>query len=160
MTKKVAKKKVAKKRAGNTKIYTVQEVLDKYNLTPEEFQDLAQSINGFASHIKGNGITIAGLMSIGKAVKGRVKKATEVKVEAEANAPVIRMLEISHIKPPNNTRLYGIDHIKDENGVVIDKVKVVINVKNRFHEGAKGGVWIECEKINDRLFAHPPLERL
>jgi len=153
---KVAKKKVAKKKVGNHKIYTVQEVLTKYNLTPDKFQSLAQEVLK-PSHITDTGITSVGLMIIGKAVKKIVRDDVNAKVEAEANAPIIRDLQICGMKPPNQSRLWCIDWIT-VNGKREGK-KVVVNVTNRVHEGAKPGVMIKCEKIDDGLFTHPPLER-
>ena len=149
-------KKVTK--ARNTKIYPVAVVLEKYNLTPQEFQDIAQEINNFQKYIVGTeGITVVGLMQVGKAVKklkGAVKKkhveAQEVIKQEEADAPIIREL-LTCGQPPNKLKLWCKCPHTDS--------KVVVNVSRKVHDGYKLNQTLLCEKIADGLFVHPPVER-
>jgi len=162
-TKVILKKKVAKRKPGNTKIYPVREILEKYNLTPQEFQEIAQA-NLKPKHITSTGITLVGLMMVGKAVK-KLNKAEEKKaeekaeeiVEAEKESPNIRKLEVGPFKPPNHLRLYCIDYIT-VNGVQ-ERKKVTVIVTRKIHDGAKSGTSLLCERIEEGLFRHPPLER-
>lgn len=162
--KKAAKKKVAKRTPGNTKIYPVREILEKYNLTPQEFQDMAQA-NLKPTHMSTKGITSVGLMMIGKAVKklGRSKekahKAELARIkDAESDCPKMRELEICAFKPPNHLRLWCIDWVKQENGPPVGQ-KVTVIVTKKVHEGSKPGAPLLCERIEEGIFRHPPLER-
>jgi len=155
-TKVILKKKVAKRPA---KIYSVAETLEKYNLTPQEFQEIAQTIPEFTKQIVPKGITKSGYMMVGKAVKKLNKaivKKVEEKVEAnriaEEEAPNIRYLQVCEFKPPNQQKLWCIDTI---DGV---QSKVVVNASPKFVAGVKKGVSIRCERITEGLFAYKPLE--
>ena len=157
------KTETKKKRARNTKIYPVREILEKYNLTPQEFQDLAQEVLK-PSHIATDGLTNIGVMMIGKAVKklqradtAKAKKKVEKVKEAEAESPNIRNLQVCGFRPPNKLRLWCIDNIMVDGEKKQEKVVVIVTRK--IHEGAKVGAPLLCERIEEGLFRHPPLER-
>ena len=148
-------KKVAKKKAGNTRIYSVEYVLNKYGITPQQFQDMAQSLKNFSKHIRGTEcITLTGLASIGREVKRLAKKKASDLKQAEENAPEIRDLRVCAFKPPNTLKLLCIDTIV-VNGEEKEE-KVAVNVSRRNHMGIKCGTTITCERISEGQFVHPP----
>jgi len=160
-TKKKASKKMddgtpTKKKVGNHKIYPVPEIMEKYNLTLDEFQAIGQKALKPDVHIKKDangdlGITLQGLMQIGKAIKKRDREAVEKAVMAEESAPTIRELEICIHKPPNLQKLYAIDRVEG-----LEPKKVVVNADRRFAAGVKAGTIIKAERIAEDLFAHIP----
>ena len=139
-----------KKKPGNRKIYEVPYILNKYNLTPTEFQELAQQlfIGKHIQHVKPTGISSVGLMMIGKAIKGRKKTVKAAKDKKEADAPLVREL-LTCGKPPNQLRLWCKCPHTDS--------KVVVIVPKKIHLGYKPNQKLLCEKINDGLFRHPPM---
>jgi len=149
-------------KARNTKIYPVTHVLEKYNITPAQFQEIAQESLNPQKHIQkaedgSMGLTIQGLMMIGRTVKKRDRATQAVhddKQDAikkvEANADLIREIQVCEFKPPNKLKLWGIDPITS--------TKVIINVPRKIHDGAKKGTMLLCERIDDGLFSHPPLD--
>ena len=152
-TTKSTQKPKAKKKAGNHRIYPVEYFLEKYNLTPDAFQALAQA-NLKPIHIKaGQGVTFAGLLQIGKAIKKQQRDAVAVVVKAEKDAPVIRDLRVLALKPPNRQKLWCIDSV---DGV---DYKVVVNAERKFVDGVKAETVISCERIEEGLFTYPPLNR-
>ncbi len=153
-----------KKKPRNTKIYPVREILEKYNLTPPEFQELAQSVLK-PSHMTSKGLTITGLMMIGKAVK-KLQKGAESKhkeaqgkiKDAKADAPDIRYLEVSRCaKPPNKLRLWCIDWVEVEGEPALGERAMVI-VTRKIHDGAKAGTSLRCKHLGEDLFLHSPIE--
>jgi len=150
------KKKAAKKKVGNHKIYPVPEIMEKYNLTLDEFQAIGQKALKPDVHIKKDangdlGITLQGLMQIGKAIKKRDREAVEKAVMAEESAPTLRELEVCKAKPPNKQKLWAIDRVEGA-----EPMKVVVNAERKFVAAAKPGQIIKGERIEEGLFAHIP----
>jgi len=146
----------------NTKIYPVTEVLEKCNLTPDEFREIAQGINNFQNYIKGTeGISHVGYMQVRKVVKklklGVKKKADDDKEkveQAQELAPDVRMLEVCAFKPPNKLRLYCIDEVTVDGNNGTTKVKVTVIVTRKIHDGAKSGSSLRCKHLGGDLFRH------
>jgi len=144
------KTKPKKKKAGNTKIYDIAYILGKYNLTPPQFQELAQEVftGDKIKHVTAKGITSFGLVLIGKAMKKRKTDKAEAVIQKELEAPIVREL-ITCGQPPNKNKLWcKCPHTGS---------KVVVNVPRKIHLGYKPGVKLMCEKINDGLFVFPAM---
>ena len=149
----MTKKKVAKK-ARNTKVYPIEYILEKKNLTPNAFTELGERCLTDKHIIPDEGITHAGYMTLCREIKKNEREAVQEVVQAEKDAPIIRKLRILEFRPPNKSKLYCADEIEGQ-----EPSKVVVNAPPKFVEGAKTGVYIECERIADGLFTYPPLER-
>ena len=142
--------KTKKKKPGNTRIYEVPYILNKYNLTPEAFQELAQElfVGAHIKHVKSTGISSVGLMMIGKEMKARRKDKANALIKREVEAPIVRELIVCGV-PPNKNKLWcKCPHTES---------KVVVNVLRKVHESAKLNQPLICERINDGLFVHPPM---
>lgn len=145
-------KEEPKKKPGNNRIYPVEYMLEKYNLTPDAFRELAQDVLK-PKHIKGaEGVTSVGLMMIGKAVKKREKEAIKDTVQAERDAPNVRELMVCGFKPPNKQRLWCVDKSGKE------PVKVTVIVSRKKHEGAKKDTMLICERMEEGLFRDVDLD--
>ena len=145
-------KKKAKKPAGPPKTWNMDYLAKKYDISSEAAQILCKEAGLVTGkHICEEGVYKVGLMELGKHIKHNPIDGQEPM--PDSSGKVIEMLEICG-KPPNNLRLYVTRRDKNNQA----GAKMVCNVLRRVHEGAKLGVSIECEKIDEGLYVHPPFK--
>lgn len=142
-----------KKTRGQQKTWDMNYVRGKYDLSVEEAQIVAQKCLTPGKHIKEGRILKIGLIEIGKYIKNNPFPKKEAPPEDDGR--IIETLYTTVKKPPNKRRLW----VARMDGSNYTSGKMVCIVSEKVWEGCADKTPLQCEKIDEGLWRHPPLEK-
>jgi len=142
-----------KKTRGQTKTWDMNYVRGKYDLTVIQMQEVAKACLIPGKHTEGGRIKKIGLIEIGKYIKNNPFPSREP--EPDDDGRIIETLYTTVSKPPNKRRLWVARMHGDQ--YVSEKMTCIVSEK--IWEGCRDKVALECEKIDEGLWRHPPAEK-
>ena len=138
-----------KKTRGQTKTWTVSDVKARHKLTDLQWLEMAKDIPLQPNkHIIDGKLNKVALMIIGKWLKNN--PFPEPVEEVTEDGRVIKELYVCDSKPPNERKLWAFDPSQQHGS------KIIVNVNKKVWASHHKGMILMCEKIDDRLYFHPP----